>query len=180
MYKEIVICIIVIALIIIGNIITQNNTNKIVDEMTVSLTNLQEVILNRNINDNAEGNINIIESEEKNKNEEKAEDRTEDKNAKKNKNEGLEENLKGEIKIEVEEEIKLEMENIKKMWKEKYETLAYYIEHDELEKVETELTKSRANIETKEYAVAIENIESCNFILEHIKDKSSLKIVNLF
>lgn len=65
-------------------------------------------------------------------------------------------------------------------WDEKSETLAYYIEHDELEKVTTELAKLKADVETENYDFAIENLDNCVFILKHIKDKSTLKIVNVF
>ena len=65
-------------------------------------------------------------------------------------------------------------------WDEKSETLAYYIEHDELEKVTTEIKKLKADVETENYNFAIENLDNCVFILEHIKDKSALKIVNIF
>ena len=77
-------------------------------------------------------------------------------------------------------QVKKQMETTWQVWKKKYATMAYYIEHDELEKVETELTKLNANLQTKEYATGVENLENCTFILEHIKDKSALKIVNLF
>ena len=65
-------------------------------------------------------------------------------------------------------------------WDEKSETLAYYIEHDELEKVTTEIKKLKADVETENYNFAIENLDNCIFIFEHIKDKSALKIVNRF
>ena len=65
-------------------------------------------------------------------------------------------------------------------WDEKSETLAYYIEHDELEKVSTELTRLKADVKTEKYDFAVENLDNCIFILEHIKDKSALKIVNIF
>ena len=65
-------------------------------------------------------------------------------------------------------------------WDEKSEILAYYIEHDELEKVTTEIKKLKADVETENYNFAIENLDNCVFILEHIKDKSALKIVNIF
>ena len=65
-------------------------------------------------------------------------------------------------------------------WKKKYNIYTYYIEHDELEKVETELTSLKANIETEENKNGIENIERCIFILNHIKDKYSLDIRNIF
>ncbi len=69
---------------------------------------------------------------------------------------------------------------INDIWDEKSETLAYYIEHDELEKVSTELTKLKAEVETESYDLAIKDLNNCIFILEHIKDKSTLKIVNIF
>ncbi len=72
------------------------------------------------------------------------------------------------------------MEEALNSWKEKYETMAYYIEHNELEKVETELTELKSSIEMKEYSKGVENLDACSFILEHIKDKTALKVVNIF
>ena len=72
------------------------------------------------------------------------------------------------------------LNNIEKAWEKYSEKLAYYIEHNELEKVDTEIVKAKADIEVQNYAIAIENLERCTFILEHIKDKNSLKIVNVF
>ena len=79
-----------------------------------------------------------------------------------------------------EEQSKNKMSEIENVWKEKYEKMAYYIEHNELEKVETELTKLKADIDMKEYTMGVENLDNCIFILEHIKDKTALKIVNVF
>lgn len=73
-----------------------------------------------------------------------------------------------------------QMKNIEEIWGEKYRLMAFYIEHDELEKVQTELTKLKADIHMEEYAQGVENLENCIFILEHIKDKSALKVVNIF
>ena len=129
MHKEIISCIVVLVLVIGGNIITQNNTNKVVDEMSVNLLNLKQEI------------------------------------------------EKDEVNNEV---AKSKMEKVEQVWNKEYETMAYYIEHNELEKVKTELTKLKADIEVEEYTTAVENLETCGFILEHIKDKNSLKIVNLF
>ena len=55
-----------------------------------------------------------------------------------------------------------------------------YIEHDELEKVETELTGLRAYIEKEEYYEALPEIDKSAYILEHIKDKSALNLKNIF
>lgn len=129
MYKELVISIIVVALVIVGNIITQNNTTKSIEDISASLIQLREEIASES---------------------------------------------------SIKEKAKEKMEQTEKVWEEKYEAMAYYIEHNELEKVKTELTKLKANIDMKEYAQGVENLDNCIFILEHIKDKTALKIVNIF
>ena len=129
MYKELIISIVVVGLIILGNIITQNNTIKAVNEISGELENLREII------------------------------------------------SKDEVDAE---KSKYKMQDIEKVWEERYEKMAYYIEHNELEKVETELTKLKADIDMEEYPMGVENLDSCSFILEHIKDKTALKIVNIF
>ena len=129
MYKELIISIVVVGLIILGNIITQNNTIKSVNEISGELENLKEIISKDEVD------------------------------AEKSKN---------------------KMQDIEKVWEERYEKMAYYIEHNELEKVETELTKLKADIDMKEYKMGVENLDNCIFILEHIKDKTALKIVNIF
>lgn len=76
--------------------------------------------------------------------------------------------------------IKEKMADINRKWKNKNEKLSFYIEHDELEKVETELYGLNANIDTKDYEQAIEKIEKCKFILRHIENKESLSLKNIF
>ena len=76
--------------------------------------------------------------------------------------------------------LKNELDDIQEKWNEKYDILAYYIEHDELEKVETQLISMNANIKVQDYDKTIVELEKCKFILEHIKDKDSLKLVNIF
>lgn len=78
------------------------------------------------------------------------------------------------------DDVEQRLNNIEKVWEKNSEKLAYYIEHNELEKVDTEIVKVKADIEIQNYKMAIENLEKCSFILEHIKDKNSLKIVNIF
>lgn len=129
MYKELIISIVVIACIVVGNIITQNNTIEAVAQVSGQLTLLRQ------------------EMEREDVSQEKA---------------------------------KKQMEKIEEIWAEKYRLMAFYTEHNELEKVQTELTKLKADIYMEEYAQGVENLESCIFILEHIKDKSALKVVNIF
>lgn len=92
--------------------------------------------------------------------------------------EALKEKLEQE---EIEQKvIQEEMQDLMKDWKERYEKLAYYIEHDELEKVETELTSLQANIEIEEYQQGVPDLEKSIFILNHIKEKFKLNIKNIF
>lgn len=97
----------------------------------------------------------------------------------------IEENLE-EIRQELEKGdenqtiIEEKIANIKQEWKDKNEKLAYYIEHDELEKVEVELYALNANIDTKEYEQGIEKVEKCKFILKHIENKEAFNLKNIF
>lgn len=72
------------------------------------------------------------------------------------------------------------LENTKDIWNQMQEKLAYYIEHEELEKVETQLFLLSGEIETKIYEDAVPEIEKCIFILEHIIQKSQINIKNVF
>lgn len=85
------------------------------------------------------------------------------------------------LKKEVEKEkVQEEMEDVIKDWKKKYEKLAYFIEHDELEKVETELTSLKANIEVEQYKEGVPDLDKSIFILNHINEKFKLNIKNIF
>ncbi len=90
------------------------------------------------------------------------------------------EELKQEIKNENNEAIKHKTNEILDEWKKHYNVLAYYIEHDELEKVETELTILKAEQETKQYEECIKEIETTKFILNHIEDKEKFTIQSIF
>ena len=57
---------------------------------------------------------------------------------------------------------------------------AFYIEHDELEKVNTAMTKFNSYFELEEYTEAIPELENCQYILNHIKEKESMQFINLF
>ena len=91
-----------------------------------------------------------------------------------------------EIRYELEKNEKDEniikniMADINQKWRNKNEKLSFYIEHDELEKVETELYTLNANVDTKDYEQAIEKIEKCKFILKHIENKERLSLKNIF
>ncbi len=70
--------------------------------------------------------------------------------------------------------------NIENVWNNYQEKLAYYIEHNELEKVETQIYSIKGLIESKSYDSILSEIEKCSFILKHIEEKSKLSIKNIF
>lgn len=65
-------------------------------------------------------------------------------------------------------------------WQEKHDKLAYFIEHDELEKVETELVAIKSSIETEDYEESISELDKSVFILKHIEDKYDFNMQNVF
>ena len=129
MKKELIICIFIIALIIIGNVITQNYTNECVSQINKKLDTLKEISLAKDTDS---------------------------------------ENINKEIK-EIEDD-----------WNFFQETLSYYIEHDELEKVETQIFNIKGFYEIKKYDEIIPELEKCVYILEHIKEKTKLNVKNIF
>ena len=78
------------------------------------------------------------------------------------------------------EEIQKEVGEIYKNWKEKHDILAYFIEHDELEKVETGLTEMKSYIETNEYQDVVSELDRSAFLLKHIEDKYDFNLQNIF
>ena len=77
------------------------------------------------------------------------------------------------------EEINKMVDEVQDKWRAKYDILACFIEHDELEKVSTQLISISANIRIKNYDRSVDEIEKCKFILKHIEEKDSLKFVNI-
>lgn len=129
MYKEIIICSIVIIIVVGLNILTESYTKESITLMTGDLKSLKE---------------NMI-SEEQN-----------------------------------EEKLNNQIENIVNNWNEKHKKLAYYIEHDELEKVEAEIALMEGQSESELYDEICPELEKCIFILEHIEDKTALNVKNIF
>ena len=93
----------------------------------------------------------------------------------------LEQEIKNDKKDEKDEKkLKEKLGYTREIWDEMQEKLAFYIEHDELEKVETQLFLLKGQLDTKLYDDAVPEIEKCIFILEHIEDKNALNIKNIF
>ena len=78
------------------------------------------------------------------------------------------------------EEIVKKEEEIDKEWEEMFSRLAYYIEHEELEKVSRNLENTKTYIKSKEYDNATKEINEGIYILNHIEDKYSFNLQNIF
>lgn len=131
MWKEAIICSIIIITILIGNQVTQSYSVETVEEITIKLEELKQE----------------MNKEQENINHEKINEKIED---------------------------------IFNKWNERHDKLAYYIEHDELEKVETNLTSLKSYIKTNQYAEAVCELDKTVFILKHIEDKYVFNLQNVF
>ena len=133
MYKQIIICVIIVILIVGLDYYTQNYTKESVKEVTDSLYSLKDI--------------------------------TEKQDSKEKENK---------------EQITKMTNDIISKWDTRYESLSYYIEHNELEKVKIEFASLESDINTEEYSQACSDINRAIYILEHIKQKTSLEIKNIF
>lgn len=131
MQKEVIVCIFIIVLIIVGNVVTQNYTVKSVESLADQLSDLKSDIFKE------------------------------------------EENIERDS-------IKDKIKHIEDNWESRHDKLAYYIEHDELEKVETNLTSLRSFIEANENSEAVSELDKSVFVLKHIEDKYAFNLQNIF
>lgn len=127
MYKETIICILIIILIIGLDIITQNYTKKSTMEITDCLSKLKDEIENENL-----------------------------------------------------ENAKLKIEELDNKWDNRHDKLAYYIEHDELEKVDTAIVQVKSFVENDDIPSAMAELETGKFVLEHIERKYKFNLQNIF
>ena len=77
-------------------------------------------------------------------------------------------------------EIQVSLENTIEKWNNKKEKMVIYLEHTELEKAEMYLLETKSHIETKEYTMAIQSLDTCKFIIDHIIDKYEFSLKNIF
>lgn len=64
-------------------------------------------------------------------------------------------------------------------WEKEDNKMAYYIEHDELEKVKTALTSLKSLVDVEEYSQAVESTDKCIYILDHIHEKERFTLGNI-
>ena len=77
-------------------------------------------------------------------------------------------------------EVEIQIEDINKKWNERYDKMAYYIEHNELEKVESNITGLKSYTNKQDSPEALNQINSSIFILKHIQEKNELNLKNIF
>lgn len=70
--------------------------------------------------------------------------------------------------------------NAYEKWEELDDVLAFYVEHDELEKVKTALTSAKSYIEVEEYTECVEAVDKCIYILDHIHEREMFRLDNIF
>lgn len=129
MYKELVISIIIVVMIVTLDICTQKYTNKAINEINERLSEIRDNIRSENING---------------------------------------------------AEISKKINDVYQQWLRYHEKLVYYIEHNELEKVETDFVTCKSYIESEDYDLAIAELEKTMFVLQHINDKYKFNLENIF
>lgn len=75
---------------------------------------------------------------------------------------------------------KEKVDDLKKNWKKFEYIAAYYIEHNELEKVSLKINLVKKNIENGENDMTVEYLEELKFLLKHIYEKDKLSLKNIF
>lgn len=75
---------------------------------------------------------------------------------------------------------KVQAQKIKDNITESHSKLSYYLEHNEIEKVETNYTVCKSFVEHGEKNEAIAELEKTVFVLNHMTDKYSFSLENIF
>lgn len=88
--------------------------------------------------------------------------------------------LQQEISKNDSKQIEEKLNNAEKEWKKAHNNLAFYIEHDELEKVDTALVTMKSYIDSQDYSSASSELQKSIFVLEHIQKKNSFSLENIF
>lgn len=174
MKKEEIITASIMILIIVLEIFIQCYTKKSIEKLTSDLKELKEMTL--------EAQKDQEDSEEKGSNKNK--ESTNEKNVE-NMEENDEPNSENKSESNKENETKnsdlsKKSQEIFKEWLKNFNVMAYFIEHDELEKVNTQMRLIMAEYEAKSLEDAVPEIEEGIFILEHIEDRQKITWKNIF
>lgn len=175
MKKEEIITASIMILIIVLEIFIQCYTKKSIEKLTSDLKELKEMTL--------EAQKDQEDSEEKRSNQNKEENVKESTNEKNGENmkENDEPNSEGNKENDTKNsDLSKKSQEIFKEWLKNFNVMAYFIEHDELEKVNTQMRLIMAEYEAKSLEDAVPEIEDGIFILEHIEDRQKITWKNIF
>ena len=89
-------------------------------------------------------------------------------------------NLKNTLIERNQEKANEEIENAEKKWTDIQNVMSYYIEHNELEKVETNLAEAKSLTKSGDFVFAISAIDKTDSVLEHINEKYTFSLENIF
>lgn len=78
------------------------------------------------------------------------------------------------------EDIQKKVDEAYNGWLEFHDKLAVYIEHNELEKVETNFVACKSFIGQENYEMAVNELDKTIFGVSHIQDKYTFSLINVF
>lgn len=148
--REIWLLIIILIIIIALELITNFIANRSIDSILGKLSELKEKL--QNVEKNEELTLSL-----------------------ENKNELELEEVDKEIDGIIED-----IGNLKNDWFKEEKKLSFFAEHDELEKISYAITILEENAINNEYNNALENLVEAKYWLEHVKEKDSFRLKNIF
>lgn len=148
--REIWILIIILIIIIALELITNFIANRSIDSILGKLSELKEKL--QNVEKNEELTLSL-----------------------ENKNELELEEVDKEIDGIIED-----IGDLKNDWFKEEKKLSFFAEHDELEKISYAITILEENAINNEYNNALENLVEAKYWLEHVKEKDSFRLKNIF
>jgi hypothetical protein len=72
------------------------------------------------------------------------------------------------------------IKNLCSSWKKEEDKLAFYMEHDELEKVGVLVDNIKSDIANDSMDEINEKVDEIKFLLEHVKNKQKIELKNIF
>lgn len=78
------------------------------------------------------------------------------------------------------EEIEKKLSEVNQIWEEKQAKLAYFIEHNELEKVDVNLVSLKSYVEINDLEEAKREVDESCFSVQHIEEKYAFNLKNIF
>lgn len=89
-----------------------------------------------------------------------------------------------ELKISIgknnSDEIEKKLSEVNQIWEEKQAKLAYFIEHNEIEKVDVNLVSLKSYVEINDLEEAKREVDESCFSVQHIEEKYAFNLKNIF